>query len=1434
MSAPRASRGTSSRSDSQPSAAPAGARLSDTPHPQGLSRSTARRRDCRVRHRFPRAMAARAARAAAGLLLALAVLLALPAALQAQEATWPPTPTDFTAVPGGAGKVTLSWTTPGDGGSPITKHEIRQQHPYQNFWVDIPNSAAGGTNANSYTVSNLIEDGTNYQFFLRARNAIGVGNPTNPAGAKAGTVPPAPTNFVVEPGDRQVSLTWTTTGSGSNPIIYHMRRHQVNEGGFGGWAVIPDSAPGEANANSYTILNLHEAVRTLASQVLAVNSTGRGEPSSEVSVTVVSTDATLSNLSLSDGTLTPAFASGTTSYTASVGNAVSQITVTPTKSDTDASVEYLDGSDATITDADGMTTGQQVDLDVGANTIKVKVTAGDAMTTETYTVTVTRTTTPGPPQEATKPPIPTNLMAVAGAGKVGLSWTTPGDGGFPLTQHQYREKVGSVQDERWHVIPFSAAGEANGNSWNRGGRVNGVTYTYQVRAVNAEGVSGASNLVTATPWRVPYAHMLWGDAYFGYVLLRWAGGADGGFPLTKHQGREKVGLGAYGAWTDIANSGVGQSNEELVLLDRSYGTAYTYQVRAVNEWGAGDESNEVTVTPVVSVPYKPANLVADPGNGSATLRWKTSSFDGRSPITKHQFRDKEGTESYGSWSDIPNSAAGEANANRYTVSPLDNGTAYTFQMRAVNAEGESDESDEASATPMVNADATLSNLSLSDGTLTPAFASGTTSYTASVGNAVSQITVTPTKSDTDASVEYLDGSDATITDADGMTTGQQVDLDVGANTIKVKVTAGNAMTTETYTVTVTRATPPGPPTVSIAADTEWVREGEAAAFTLSRTGEAAAALMVSVSVEQEGDFIDGAKPTSVTFGAGDPTVALEIATVDDEVGEDNGSITVTVTSVPSGTEISQTAASATLEVTDQADTRATVSVDQAAVTVKESAGTVTLGFSARMEPNVTPFAMTVSASTILGTARFNEDYESLGATVTFAAADFQMESGRLVAHKTLDVTILNNHAGRWEGDETFTFKVDRSTTLPATVIFVDQDGDKVSNVTTTITIADDEAPPSLDLSVAPSFVEEGDTATVKVTSANGSAFAEDQTINLSFSGTAARGADYTVGDDALNLGAGLTEVTTTVVVLDDSIDDDVGETIVIEAAHAGTSFSQTYTLVIGGLAPTPTITYEGREPAGGFRVKVTWSEAVEGFMEIDEGTGYQHDLHAGYNGGPGVFIKTFEEMTAGLVYTAVVPVAPPSGTPKMSVSVLPGAATALVGGLENMAGHLLLEVDGAGYPVTVLLPVVQQVEIVPPRRARLVEPERLPDPQRVLGPEHVREPECRGEPGGRGQLDGGRERRGADDVQRAGDGGPDGRDADAPPRAGGPGAQCAVLGRLGDSHADLRLRGDRGGRDGDRGVGDGEQSGAERGDDPQFQRRRRGPDASRSVARRDG
>ena len=106
-----------------------------------------------------------------------------------------------------------------------------------------------------------------------------------------------------------------------------------------------------------------------------------------------STDATLSALALSEGTLSPMFSSAHTSYTASVVNAVSRITVTPTTSHASATVAYLDASDTALTDANTSSADTfEVDLSVGANVIKVKVTAADTTTMKTYTVTVTRAT----------------------------------------------------------------------------------------------------------------------------------------------------------------------------------------------------------------------------------------------------------------------------------------------------------------------------------------------------------------------------------------------------------------------------------------------------------------------------------------------------------------------------------------------------------------------------------------------------------------------------------------------------------------------------------------------------------------------------------------------------------------------------------------------------------------------------------------------------------------------------------------------------------------------------------------------------------------------------------------------------------------------------------------------------------------------------------
>ena len=100
--------------------------------------------------------------------------------------------------------------------------------------------------------------------------------------------------------------------------------------------------------------------------------------------TATSTDATLSGLGLSSGTLSPAFAAGTTSYTVSVANTVTSITLTPTVTASGATVKV-----AGTAVASGSASAAQA-LSVGTNTIAVVVTAADGSTSQAYTVTATR------------------------------------------------------------------------------------------------------------------------------------------------------------------------------------------------------------------------------------------------------------------------------------------------------------------------------------------------------------------------------------------------------------------------------------------------------------------------------------------------------------------------------------------------------------------------------------------------------------------------------------------------------------------------------------------------------------------------------------------------------------------------------------------------------------------------------------------------------------------------------------------------------------------------------------------------------------------------------------------------------------------------------------------------------------------------------------
>lgn len=98
------------------------------------------------------------------------------------------------------------------------------------------------------------------------------------------------------------------------------------------------------------------------------------------------------------------------------------------------------------------------------------------------------------------------------------------------------------------------------------------------------------------------------------------------------------------------------------------------------------------------------------------------------------------------------------------------------------------DADNSDANANKSSDGTLKSLVISSGKLSPAFASGTTKYTATVSNDITRVSITAIPNDSKASVVSVSGNDK---------------LAVGANTITIKVKAENGVDT-TYTIVVTR------------------------------------------------------------------------------------------------------------------------------------------------------------------------------------------------------------------------------------------------------------------------------------------------------------------------------------------------------------------------------------------------------------------------------------------------------------------------------------------------------------------------------------------------------------------------------------------------------------------------------------------------------
>ena len=296
-----------------------------------------------------------------------------------------------------------------------------------------------------------------------------------------------------------------------------------------------------------------------------------------------------------------------------------EVTVTVTKNHARAAITFFDGDDKALVDEDALAGGFQVgSLAVGANTIKVKVTAEDGTATQTYTVTVTRQTAV---LDTTAPVF--NFPSV----------NNPGTG-VVLPFGEALDLVEGSQDPLVAAFTLSVEGaerDIDVLKWRTELQVAGgalvitpasVIYKGQTVVVSYDkseagsnpiadladnelesfttgsgGVDAVANFSTAPSVGAPTNFTAGvGNAQ---VTLSWDAPASDS-DITRHGYRFKTTGGYPTTWTQIPNSGVGGANVGgHTVTGLTNEVAHTFQLHAVKDGGFGTaaESGPVTPTP---------------------------------------------------------------------------------------------------------------------------------------------------------------------------------------------------------------------------------------------------------------------------------------------------------------------------------------------------------------------------------------------------------------------------------------------------------------------------------------------------------------------------------------------------------------------------------------------------------------------------------------------------------------------------------------------------------------------------------------------------------------------------------------------------------------------------------------------------------------------
>ena len=454
----------------------------------------------------------------------------------------------------------------------------------------------------------------------------------------------APTAFALSNG---CSLVNALTGSTS--LSYSANRYQASEfaagdaltlsftdsgSAYGGTPMNADSlslaranlsnaltynAASNSTSNSPHTVTITVPAGSLEANGLAIRaSSSRGQISDLVfnctSASSSSSDATLAGLSLSAGTLSPAFSAGNGSYSASVANDVSSITVTPVVNESHATVT-VNGSVVS-----SQTSSQSISLTAGGTTIVSAIVTAQDGSTRAYSISVSR---------AEDPPVAANSASTVAANSANNAIPLNLSGGTATALALVTPPAhGSVTVSGTTVSYTPTAGYSGSDSFiwratNSGGTSADATVSLTVSAA-VLAVTPASGVLPAATAGTTWSRSL--STTGGTAPYRWTATA---LP----QGMTLDGSTGLLSGTPAVAGSYSFQVTATDALGATGSTSYTLSVSAAAPVAgnsaatvAANSSNNALTLALSGDPADTVSIVTPPAHGSATVSGTTISY----------------------------------------------------------------------------------------------------------------------------------------------------------------------------------------------------------------------------------------------------------------------------------------------------------------------------------------------------------------------------------------------------------------------------------------------------------------------------------------------------------------------------------------------------------------------------------------------------------------------------------------------------------------------------------------------------------------------------------------------------------------------------------------------------------------------------------------